>query len=35
MWFEIVCSDSESGGNIGEAVETDRTAAGCEEAVSV
>ena len=31
----IVCSDSESGGNAGEAVKTDRATAGCEEAVSV
>lgn len=30
-----VCSDSESGGNTGEAVKTDRATAGCEEAVSL
>jgi len=31
----ILCSDSESGGNAGEAVKTDGATAGCEEAVSV
>jgi len=30
-----MCSDSESGGNAGEAVKTDRATAGCEEAVSL
>jgi hypothetical protein len=33
LW--TVCSDSESGGNTGEAVKTDRTTPGCEEAVFV